>query len=272
MTQDVHLTSGFVPVEGGKLYYEAAGAGHPVVLIHAGIADCRMWDNQFAAFAEHYRVIRYDVRGFGRSDMPTGRYSLLADLKNLLVRLGAASAHLLGASMGGAIAVDFALENPDLVDSLVLVGSGLSGHQPSDETRLMWSEIGEAAEAGDHANAVELELRMWVDGPRRTPDQVDPTVRSRVREMELHNAAIETDAGTPIRLDPPAIGRLGEIGAPTLVLVGDGDQPDILAIADLLVKGIPRARYAAIPRVAHLPSMEEPALFNQIVLDFLKGL
>ena len=269
MTETARPDRGFAEVHGARLYYEVAGEGHPLVLIHAGIADSRMCDDQFGAFAQHYRVIRYDVRGFGHSAMPAGPFSHHADLLGLLKFLGVDRTYLVGVSIGGAISIDFTLAYPAMVDVLVPVASGVSGNKRSDAIVQAWAEIDAAAEAGDLARAVELELRMWVDGPLRSPDQVDPAIRERVREMNAHNFTLPTDQGTLQPLDPPAISRLEEIRVPTLIIVGDQDRPEILATADLLAAGIADAQTVVMRGVAHVPNMERPQEFNQIVLDFL---
>jgi 3-oxoadipate enol-lactonase len=263
-------TTGYADVYGARLYYEMMGMGHPLVLIHAGIADSRMWDDQFTDFAEHYRVIRYDIRGFGKSAMPTGSSSTSRDLYGLLTVLGIARAYVVGLSIGGGIAIDFTLRYPEMVSALVLVASGLGGTQPSAEMRRADATVDAALERGGIDAAVEAENRLWVDGPKRTPDQVDPTVRARVSEM---NGALyrlpEVDAPRE-RLDPPAIGRLGEIHVPTLILVGDGDVPDVIETANLLEQGIAGARKVVFPGVAHMVNMEHPEAFNRIVLNFLR--
>jgi 3-oxoadipate enol-lactonase len=263
-------TTRYADVYGARLYYEMMGMGHPLVLIHAGIADSRMWDDQFTDFAEHYRVIRYDIRGFGKSAMPTGSSSTSRDLYGLLTALGIARAYVVGLSIGGGIAIDFTLRYPEMVSALVLVASGLGGTQPSAEMRRADATVDAALERGGIDAAVEAENRLWVDGPKRTPDQVDPTVRARVSEM---NGALyrlpEVDAPRE-RLDPPAIGRLGEIHVPTLILVGDGDVPDVIETANLLEQGIAGARKVVFPGVAHMVNMEHPEAFNRIVLNFLR--
>jgi len=260
--------SGTVEVDGARLWYEATGRGYPLVLLHAGIADARMWDDQVATFAERYTVVRYDARGFGRSDPPVGPFSPRADLAGLLAALGIPRAHLVGCSMGGTVALDTTLERPDLVSALVVCGSTPSGY-PRDETLVKgWEAVDEAFEAGDVAHAVELELRMWVDGPNRGPDAVAPAVREKVRDMDAALFAMP-DTGEPQKLDPPAMERLGDIRVPTLVLVGDQDQPSTVAAAELLAERIPNARQAVIRDTAHLPNMERAAAFNRLVLDFL---
>jgi pimeloyl-ACP methyl ester carboxylesterase len=182
----------------------------------------------------------------------------------------------MGGSMGGGIALDFALEYPQRVDALILLGAGLSGATP-DETAIpphlarLWMEMEAAEKAGDRDRADELSIRIWVDGPNRTADVVDPAVRERVREMLRENRAAEaSEEGTVIRLDPPARGRLDEIRVPTLVIVGDGDVPAILEFAEIMAGEIPGARTAVMHGTAHVPNMERPAEYNQIVLGFLR--
>jgi pimeloyl-ACP methyl ester carboxylesterase len=261
--------TGFAEVNGARLYYEMAGEGHPLLLIHGGLADSRMWDDQFQMFAEHYRVIRYDMRGFGRSEIPAGEFAHHEDAYGLLKALGVERAHVLGLSFAGLVAIDLALTHPDVVDRLLLVGSALGGYGWSAETRQMMEEADAAFESGDLERAVEIELRWWIDGPRRTPEQVRPDVRERTREMNRHNWQIASDAGTPQELDPPAITRLAEIRAPTLIVVGDEDVADIHEIARLLERDIPQARTVHVASAAHHPNMEKPEEFNRLVMDFL---
>jgi pimeloyl-ACP methyl ester carboxylesterase len=270
------ITTGFAEVNGTRLYYEIAGEGHPLTLVHGGLVDRRLWDDQFDVFAQHYRVIRYDIRGFGDSDsVQSGLapYSLEQDLYELLRFLGVEKTYLMGLSLGGAIATNFTLEHPEMVDALILVGSGLEGFEASEESKQKWAEFEEIFEKGDVEQIVELENRIWTDGPNRTPDQVNPTVRARVHEMNMHNFAImNPEAPRPQELEPPAITRLSEIRVPTLIIVGDEDVRDILTIADILEKGIPGAKKVSIPNTAHHLNMEQPETFNRIVLEFLKSL
>jgi pimeloyl-ACP methyl ester carboxylesterase len=264
--------SGQVAVDGASLFYELTGPVDgetcPIVLLHAGIADARMWDPQVEILAGRFSVLRYDLRGFGRSDPAVGRYSARADLIGLLDALGIARVHLVGLSMGGALAIDVALEYPDRVASVVACAARPGGQEPSRELVRGWADVDIAIEAGDLDLAGELELRMWVDGPLRRADEVDLEVRERVREM---NAALLAgpDEGQPEPLDPPALTRLHQITAPTLVVVGDRDQPDVIAGAHLLSAGIPNATRQTIPGAAHMISMERPDAFNRAVLTFL---
>jgi 3-oxoadipate enol-lactonase len=264
------VTTGFAPVAGGRLWFETAGSGPAVVMLHAGIADRRMWDEQIGPFAEQYRVVRYDMRGHGQSDVPSAAYSDRQDLAALLGYLGIERAWLVGVSGGARLATDTALELPSLVAGLVLAAPAVSGYTGwSERVRRSWREADAALEAGEIDDAVEVSLRTWVDGPERTPDQVDPMVRARVREMQRHLFSRPRPAAGSQRLDPPAIGRLGDISAPALVLWGDHDQPDIVAIAERLASEIPGAERLVIPGVAHVPNIEWPAEFNRAVFDFL---
>ncbi len=263
------ITSGFVELNQCQFYYQIAGHGHPLVLIHAGICDSRMWDDQWTFLAQQYQVVRFDIRGFGRSSAPSFPFTPHEDLQALLEFLGIRKTYLLGASMGGQIALDFTLAHPEVVDGLILVGSALTDRKPSDGLILQWSQIRAALEGGDVAAANELELRMWVDGPYRSPAEVAAIVRERVRDMN----AIKFDKHTPEAqarpLEPPAAQRIGDVGVPTLVVVGDLDHVEILDSAERLTTGIPGAERLVIAGTAHLPSMEQPAAFNQAVQAFL---
>ena len=265
-------TTATAAVNGATLHYETAGEGGPLVLVHAGISDGRMWDAQVDAFSVHHRVIRYDLRGFGKSPMVPGPFSHHADLRALLDTLGVARASLVGCSMGGGAVIDFALENPDRAEALVLVGSALGGFEFDEGPPEEWDELVAADEAGDLERVSDLEVRMWVDGPRRGPDVVDPAVRDLVREMNL--IALKNEAaqlGEELEPERPAASRLSQIRAPTLVLVGDEDRARTLAAADLLEEEIPNVRKTVMAGTAHLPNMERPGEFNRLVLDFLEG-
>lgn len=262
--------SGFAEVDGALLYYETLGSGEPLVLVHAGISDGRMWDGQMDAFAERYRVIRYDMRGFGRSEMVEGSFSHSDDLRGLLDHLGIERASLVGSSMGGGAIIDFALRHPQRAHALVLVGPAVSGVAADEEPPPEWDELVAADEAGDLERVSELEVRIWVDGLHRGPEEVDPVVRDLVREMNLIALTNEaSELGEEILADPPAADRLGEIRTPTLVLVGELDRPGTVAKADLLERSLPDARKVVMPGTAHVPNMEQPAEFNRIVLEFL---
>jgi len=274
MVTQVH--TGYANVNGAKLYYEIAGEGHPLTLIHGGLVDRRLWNDQFDAFAQHYRTLRYDVRAFGNSSVPTdGDFTMVDDLYHLLKFLGIEKTYLVGLSMGSSIAIDFTLAHPDMIDALIAVGAGVSGFEwpGNEETQKLGEIIDAALKAGDFEKVVEIENHMWTDGPNRTPDQVDATVRARIHDMNLHNYSLQTeDTPSPRPQEQPAFPRLAEIRTPTLVIVGDEDVVPIQQLAETLATSIPGAKKAVIHNTAHHPNMEQPEQFNRIVLDFLASI
>ena len=266
----MHRETNTAEINGARIYYEVAGEGESLVLVHAGIADSRMWDGQISTFAEGYKVIRYDMRGFGRTEVVEGPFSHHEDLRSLLDFLGVERAHLVGCSMGGGVVLDFALEYPERVGSLVLVGSAVGGFRPDFDPPKEWDELVAADEAGDLELFSGLEIRMWVDGPGRSSEDVAAPVKDLVREMNLIALRNEaTGLGEEWEPDPPAADRLPDIQATTLLIIGDEDQPRIFAAADLLEKELPNSRRVVMQGTAHLPNMERPEEFNRLTLDFL---
>lgn len=264
------MTNNFAELNGTKFYYELAGSGPPLVLVHAGIADGRMWDAQFSVFAQHYRVLRYDRRGFGQTPMVAGDYAHHGDLDALLQHLQIERALLVGCSQGAKTIVDFALEHPARVAALGLVAPALSGFAFNGAAPPQAAALDRAEAAGDLALVNELELQVWVDGPHRTPADVDAAVREQVRAMNALALQTPMDLGQEQPLVPSAAGRLGEIHAPTLILTGNLDTPRTLAAAEWLAQHIAGATRVSMEGTAHLPNMEQPAVFNQHVLTFLQ--
>ncbi len=268
MTESTKVQTGMAAIPGASLYYEMAGQGPALVLAHAGVADRRMWDDQFPVFARHFRVVRYDARGYGNSPLTPGPFSHYQDLYELLRFLGIERAHLIGCSMGGGTCVDLAVTHPERVSSLIPVCSALSGYQFHGEMPALFLQLVTALKEERFDEAAELAVRIWVDGPERGPDQVDPHVQDRVREMSVKVLVNEAVQQQPP--EPPAIERLGSLAVPTLVIAGELDDPSVKEMAGLLAAGIPGARKLMI-RAAHFPNMEKPAEFNQAVLTFLQA-
>lgn len=252
------------------VYSEVAGEGPVVALVHEGICDSRMWDSQWAAWSGSYRLLRVDLRGYGRTPLGSEPYSHARDVIDALEEHGLERTALVGVSLGGRVALEVAVARPDLVRALVLVAPGFPGHEWSQELRAQWDEEEAAFEAGDLDAAVEVSLRTWVDGPRRRPEDVDPELRRRVGEMQRDAYDLQREWVDEEPLVRELGERLGEIVAPTLVLVGDEDQPDMQAIAKRLAREIQGARLATIPGTAHVPSMERPREFDELVLPFLE--
>src|SRR5215216_868942 len=170
----IQSNKGYMDLEDGQIYYETAGDGFPLVVSHAAFLDSRMFDAIWEPLARDFRVIRYDMRGYGRSSPVTGPVSRQADLKKLLKQLGINQVHLVGCSLGGEIAVDLALENADQVASLTLVDATPSGFELQGEPPRYMPEMIEAMERGDVDQASELQIRIWLDGQYREPPQIDP--------------------------------------------------------------------------------------------------
>lgn len=266
--------NGYVPVQNGELYYEETGNGHPLVLIHAGVADHTMWDAQVPVFAERFRVIRYDTRGYGRSRTQDTEYAERQDLLDLLDYLRVPAAHIIGISRGGGIAIDFTLEHPARVTALVVVASGPSGMdwpEDFDDPVGMAAEaaIQAAAEAGDWERAAALESAFWTDGPGQPEGRAPAEVRERVRGWCLDQYTRKDGKTTQKRLEPPAASRLQEIRVPTLVLVGDVDEKATRIMADAAASGIPGAQRVTFRNAAHMIPLEAPEEFNRIVMSFL---
>ena len=256
-------------INGARIHYERSGKGFPLLLIHAGIADSRMWEPQARAFANEFDMIRPDLRGFGDSELPPVPFSNRADLVGLLDHLGVETAHVVGCSMGGTVAIDLALEYPTRVGRLVVVGSGVSGSNLGQADTALFAEVEAADRAGDMDAVNRAEVRLWVDGPRRPEGSAPVAVRDLVLDMNGRSLHTDWASATHQELDPPAIGRLHEIAAPTLVIVGDEDLPHAAANAEVITSKIPESRTVVIEGAAHLPSLERPEAFNRVLQDFL---
>jgi 3-oxoadipate enol-lactonase len=258
----------------GIAYDRAGPRGDlPVVLLHAGVADRRMWDPLWSALAVERDVVRLDLRGFGESaTRPRGMLSPVDDVLDTFAELGIDCSHLVGASFGAAVAVEAALTQAPQVASLLLSPPGGSLIAELTPDLRTFIEIENAALArGDLGDAVEATLAWWVDGPGREAGEVDPTVRDMVRLMQRR--AFEVTAGwddiEKRELDPAALDRLAEIRVPTLVLVGSLDIEAIHEAARRVVHGIAGARLVNWPDTAHLPSMERPDDFLALLRDWL---
>ena len=283
-------SSGFAPINGARIYFETAGAGPPFVMIHAGVADNRQWNNEFAHYAARHRVVRFDLRGFGRSEPVAGDFAHLADLEALLAHLAVDRPMILmGCSMGGGLAMDFAFAHPSDVAALIMVGSGPAGLVlPFRELvrglpwwpfrGLRWlverrkhERTRRAIAAGDIDRVTELETQTWFDGVGRGPDQVDPAMRRLAYEMNrtaLSHQAKELGARNRDS-DVPAADHLRELDVPVLVIVGEHDIGYLHAAAKYMVERLPTVEKALMKDAAHLPNMDHPHEFAGIVDAFL---
>lgn len=263
------MTVGTVEVDGGELRYETRGEGSPVVLVHGGSLDASTWDPQVDRLARRHTVVRYDLRGHGASSTPAEPFRHHEDLRVLLAHLGIPRTSLVGHSMGGRVVIDFTLVHPELVDQLVLAAPGLSGMSFRDPYMLAHMEkLAEARAGGDVEDAVEHILRMWVDGPHRTPEQVDADVRDRCRKT-ITEAVGRGRAAQELMTELDAIGRIGELDARTLTVYGDKDCADTRDVVRLVARDAPDVATLELPGVGHMIHLEWPETFTGLVLDFL---
>jgi len=264
-------TAGLAAVNGTKLYYEMAGTGHALVLIHGGGVDRRLWDGQFQEFAQHFRVIRYDLRGSGKSEIPQAKYSNREDLYALLRHLNVDKAYVLGLSRGGGVAFDLAVSHPEMVDALILVSSNLS-----TLPKVYHDMIASAQKAG-REEGIARAAEIWSSDPYQGPVQPNLPARQKVAAIMRENlASFLYFWNGPIAAAPPgtrpAAERLAEVRVPTLVIAGERDAEQARANYDRWARGIPGAKKVVVPGAAHLVNIDKPQEFMRIVLDFLKAL
>lgn len=256
----------FVETNSASLYYEEAGAGSPVILIHGFTLDTRMWDDQFLTLAQHFRVIRYDLRGFGRSALPTAPYSHVEDLRGLLDHLEIEQAALVGLSKGGGVALDFALSHPQRTQSLALIDTILGGHVWSDEgsarDELVWQEA--------RRGGIPAAKASWLAHPLFAPAMRQPEAATRLtRIIDDYSGWHFVNRNSEQHLHPPAAQRFHELTMPILVIVGEHDLPDFRHIAASIGQNAPHARTLVVPDAGHMANMEAPELVNQALLTFL---
>ena len=270
----MNIHSGFARVNGARLYYELAGSGAPFVMIHAGIADCRMWDGEFNCFARSHRVMRFDMRGCGKSLPVEGEFNLQDDLEALLDNLDIPSPIIMmGCSMGGGLSIDFALAHPDRVAKLILVGSnpaGLELDAPWPDDLFAQSEA--AFEAGDVDRVAELDMQIWFDGIGRSRQDVNEDARRKAKAMAKRVTEHELKAiGTHVRktVATAAAERLNELTMPALIVIGKNDLPHLRLAAYFMVDKLRSASNLLIPDAGHLPNLEHPELFQKAIREFL---
>jgi pimeloyl-ACP methyl ester carboxylesterase len=259
----------YLSVKDGKLYYEMTGLGdETIILIHDGLVHGEVWDDQFSVFADRYRLVRYDRRGYGRSPQPEKAYSNTEDLLQVFTHLDIDKATLIGMSAGGGLAIDFTLEHPENVSKLVVVGAVVSGFGYSDH----FLTRGGRLTAADYADPERLLEYLIREDPYEIAPQNEEVREKLWKLMQAYPHNIDfTKNRLATQLNPPALGRLDEIQAPTLIVIGEFDIPDVFVHAGVIESGIPNAEKAIIRGAGHLVPLEQPALFNERVLEFLRG-
>ncbi|MEX0428361.1 alpha/beta fold hydrolase [Nocardioides sp. DS6] len=252
-----------VQVPDGALACEEAGAGPAVVLLHGFSFDRRLWNPLFPALSDGYRVVRYDLRGFGASTPPALGRGHVADLVVLLDDLGIERATLVGLSLGANVALAAALDHPDRVDGLVLASPGLPGHQWSQE------RPPEAALAVAARHGVEAARRFWLDHPVFASTRAYPPARAALEQMVASFPAHQW-RGAPVTPPLPAVAdRLGMVETPTLVVNGELDVDGYREIGSLIAHRVPRAAHVTVPAAGHVMCLERPDEFERALRGFL---
>lgn len=268
------MTSPFeIDFDGALIRGEAAGFGIPVVFLHSGVTDRRMWTEQMRQLAaEGYHVISYDRRGYGETETADVPFNHLVDLETVLDRLSVHAAIFVGASMGGGLAIDFALEHPNRTIALVLMGTaitGAEGYEVDEEVEQLEEAFEYAKERGNISTANRIQAHEWLDGPYGEAGRVTGPVRELFLAMnEIHlNHAPLTQEERP----ESAFHSLSAITAPTLLVVGELDCSDIIAIHEDLSEELENAFAVVLEDTAHFPSLERPDLFDPILFEFLEA-
>ncbi len=258
--------TGFVTVGGGRLYYEEAGEGCPVVLIGGGGGmDLRQWDGQFDALSREFRTIRYDPRGDGKSDMPERPFSYAEDLNALLEALGIEQAALIGVSSGSGIALEFAALYPNKVWALVPAAPFVNGYPFSEGMQKRVDAFAAAAQKGAEA----LIAALFSD-PHFMPAPENPQARERAKKLMAENFT-GFDASLIKQLDPPTAEQVARIQAPTLLLVGELDHPDLHGRVEFLQTRIRGSKKMMLKNAGHMVNMETPRAFARSAKGFLRA-
>ena len=262
----INVDSGYITVDGGRLFYETTGKGENIVLLHDGMVSREIWDEQFPVLAKNYRVARYDRRNYGKSSDPQAKYSDIEDLNQLFIQLKIDKAIIFGMSSGGGLAIDFTLKYPEKVSALVLVGAVVSGYGYTSNMFTRGGHIKSLAELTDPQKSIKY--WVWED-----PYEIySENIKAKEKVEKLLKANLhEEKGGFNKPPDRKAARFLSEIKVPALVLVGEYDIPDVHAHGGVIEFGIQGAKREVILKSGHLIPIEQPEAFNASVLRFLKN-
>jgi 3-oxoadipate enol-lactonase len=254
-------------INGTHLYYEQAGSGHPLVLIHGFTLNTQMWDDQFSLFARNYKVIRYDMRGSGKSALPVEEpFTEVDDLRALLDALGVSRAFVMGLSRGGSVAIDFALVYPERTSAVVLVDPALGGWNWSEAFSQSMHEL----EVTAQTQGVDMARQRWLAHPFFLPARERPELAKRLAQIVSSYSGRSWLHQSPEQsVDLPAPRPLQRIKVPTLLIMGERDIDEFQAIANHIASVIPHLTKLVLPGVGHMSNMEAPEAFNEAVLSFL---
>jgi pimeloyl-ACP methyl ester carboxylesterase len=255
-----------LPLDGTDLYFEVEGTGPDLLLVHGLGLDGRMWDDQVDGLAGVARLLRPDLRGFGRSERDPGvPYSHVEDLVALLDAQGIDQVDLVGQSMGGMIALEVVHDAPHRVRSLVLVDTVIDGVPFDDETAQVFRDLRAAIDAG----GVPAARRVWFDSAFFAPARRDPVIADRIAAMVDTYAGLDWLGDDPHRPRPALFAWVGTITVPVTVVVGELDVPSFREMAERIAARVPGARLVVVPGVGHMANMEAPAVVNDILSDVL---
>lgn len=264
------IKTDFATIRNAKIYFEMSGTGKPLLLLHSGVADRRMWAGQCSEFSRHFQLIVPDFRGYGKSSTPNEPFRHYEDIQGLIQHLGFTSVNIAGCSLGGKTAIEMAITYPGIINRLILIAPGMTGYEYQDKATLAKDAIlEELITSGRREEVADMLVDIWVVGLKRDRETIDSAARALVREMILDNYTSVTDKfpETPLGFD--VMSRLVDIRVPTLVMIGDNDLPDMQAISQLVADRIHGAKRQLILNAAHFPNLENSILFNQSVIDFL---
>jgi len=266
----------WIDVPGARLAAEDTGEGPVILLVHSAIVNRRSWDGVVPRLVEaRYRVIRYDMRGFGESTAEDVEFAAHEDLLAVLDHFRVDRAAIAGNSMGAVFSIDALLAAPERFVAFAWIGGGVGGwdKEPSSpEEDALFQAESDAEDAGDPDLAAELDTQIWVDGIGQPATRVDPAVRAAIKAMDRELLEPGRVFGTRQRPDPPAVDRLGSISVPTLVVIGDLDTVGTRTAADMVAEGVPGARIVHLPDVAHIIGMEAPDRLAALIVEHLAPL
>jgi len=265
------IDSGYINVNGGKLYYEIAGEGDYIVLLHDGVVHREVWDNQFPLFAKKYRIVRYDRRGYGKSTFPKTQFSHIEDLNRLFIQLKIDSAIIFGISGGGELAIDFTLKYPEKIKAMILAGAVVSGYGVTNHT------ITRGGRLNSIVDVLYNPQKFLEYFGKEDPYEINPQNRKAKEKFirllkENPNDLNFQRENFVIPAEKPALNHLSEIKVPALILVGEYDMPDIHANGGVIEVGIPNAKRDVIYNSGHLIPFDQPEAFNAAVFKFLNGI
>jgi pimeloyl-ACP methyl ester carboxylesterase len=266
---------GYVDIDECQLYYETAGSGIPLLLVHAGVADCEQWENEFLQFSQRFQVVRYDMRGYGKSSPVKGPFCHLEDLKRIAEHLRLPSPMVvMGCSMGGILSMEYALDNPDNMLGLIMIGPGPCGFEMDIGEQELFLEAMRAFKAGDLTRLAEIETQIWFESMDLAPDQVDQSMRALLYDM--HQSCLEGESSKrgqsgPMR-DQPEYKKMAEVDFPVLIIIGSQDLPSMRTAAEYMEENFRSSKLAVIGDAAHLPNLDQPLQFQQVVEEFLDEL